>query len=137
MDLARYSLVISFFENIWAYSVHGFTLCFNIRAHHVPVLGDFGSCTKSTKKDVQGLIDDVTSKQDDPKQIVQDIKKGQRKNHKLPKLIDDKLRIDCVKEPLFLQGSSHQHYLTVGMKASNGTPVQETRKVKLFEFGVA
>ena len=109
----------------------------NIRAHHVPVLGGFGSCTKSTKKDVQGLIDDVTSKQDDPKQIVQDIKKGQRKNHKLPKLIDDKLRIDCVKEPLFLQGSNHQHYLTVGMKASNGTPVQETRKVKLFEFGVA
>ena len=128
---------MSFFENIWAYSVHGFTLVFNIRAHHVPVLGDFGSCTKSTKKDVQGLIDDVTSKQDNPKQIVQDIKKGQRKNHKLPKLIDDKLRIDCVKEPLFLQGSSHQHYLTVGMKASNGTPVQETREVKLFEFGVA
>ena len=128
---------MSFFENIWAYSVHGFTLVFNIRAHHVPVLGDFGSCTKSTKKDVQGLIDDVTSKQDNPKQIVQDIKKGQRKNHKLPKLIDDKLRINCVKEPVFLQGSSHQHYLTVGMKASNGTPVQETRKVKLFEFGVA
>ena len=60
----------------------------NIRAHHVPVLGGFGSCTKSTKKDVQGLIDDVTSKQDDPKQIVQDIKKGQRKNHKLSLMID-------------------------------------------------
>ena len=109
----------------------------NIRAHHVPVLGDFGSCTKSTKKDVQRLIDDVTSKPENPKQIVQDIKKGQRKNHKLPKLIDDKLRIDCVKEPLFLQGSSHQHYLTVGMKASNGTPVQETREVRIFGFGVA
>ena len=60
----------------------------NIRAHHVLVLGDFGSCTEGTKKDIQGLIDDVTSKQDDPKQIVQDIKKGQRKNHKLSLMID-------------------------------------------------